>query len=256
MPDAQSLAEALPAPAPFLGARLTLRQPAGGYRAAVDTVLLGAAVGGLIQAGEAGLEMGAGTGAASLVAALWRPALRLRMIEIDAGLAHVSAVNAADNGFSDRLTADTANALELSPADRDAADLVLLNPPFLDEGAGRAPADPARASAFVAGEGGLTAWIDAALARAKSGGRLVVIQRADRLDDTLARLAGRAGAIRIKPVAPIEGAPAKRVLIAARKGAKGPLTLLSPLVLHDPDGTPTQNARALLEGERPLAWDA
>ena len=51
----------------FLAGRVIARQPATGYRAALDTVLLGAAVG--LRPGEAGLELGCGSGAALLIAA-------------------------------------------------------------------------------------------------------------------------------------------------------------------------------------------
>ena len=60
-----------------------------------------------------------------------------------------------------------------------------------------------------------------------------MIHIAERLDDMLADLRGRAGSIEILPVAPREGRPATRVLVRARKVDRGPLRLFSPLVLHE-----------------------
>ena len=64
----------------FLGGRLSIAQPAHGFRAGLDSVLLGAAVG---RADGTLLDLGAGAGAAALVAlshapAAWRAAGRER----------------------------------------------------------------------------------------------------------------------------------------------------------------------------------
>ena len=47
----------------------------------------------------------------------------------------------------------------------------------------------------------------------------------------LARL-GRAGAIEVVPLAPRAGRPAGRVLVRARKGAAGRVTLWPPFTIH------------------------
>ena len=44
---------------------------------------------------------------------------------------------------------------------------------------------------------------------------------------------GRAGEVVVFPLWPAAGRPAKRMLIQARKGARGPLRLAPGLVLHD-----------------------
>ncbi len=48
----------------FLSGRLTLRQPAQGYRAAIDPVILAAAI--PARADETALDLGAGVGTAGL----------------------------------------------------------------------------------------------------------------------------------------------------------------------------------------------
>ena len=67
-------------------------------------------------------------------------------------------------------------------------------------------------------------------------GRLTLIHRADRLSEVLAALLGRAGEVIVVPLWPTAGQPAKRVLVQARKGARGPLRLAPGLVLHDERG--------------------
>ena len=89
----------------------------------------------------------------------------------------------------------------------------------------------------------------------RAGGVVTLVHRADRLGDILAALAPRAGSVRIRPVQPFADAPAKRVLVQARRGGRAPLTLLPPLVLHLRDGGAwTPQAEAILRDAHPLGW--
>ena len=77
-------------------------------------------------------------------------------------------------------------------------------------------------------------------------GTLVLVHRADRLDDLLAALRGRVGEVVICPLWPKKGRAAKRILLRGRKGVASPLTLLPGLVLHEEDGRYTPDADAVL----------
>jgi tRNA1(Val) A37 N6-methylase TrmN6 len=83
-----------------------------------------------------------------------------------------------------------------------------------------------------------------------------MIHRADRLADLLALLADKAGSFRIRPVHPFADAPAKRVLLQARRGGKAPLVLLPALVLHErgAQAKHTDEAEAILRGDAVLGW--
>lgn len=76
-------------------------------------------------------------------------------------------------------------------------------------------------------------WIDIALRRLRPGGVLTVIQRADRLDRLIATLQDRAGDLVILPIAARAGREAGRIILTARKGARGPLRLLAPFIMHE-----------------------
>ena len=102
---------------------------------------------------------------------------------------------------------------------------------------------------------GLAPWVAFLLDAVREGGTVTLVHRADRLGDILAALQPRAGAICIRPVQPFADAPAKRVLVRAVRGARAPLALLPPLVLHDRDGgRHTARADAILRGEASLDW--
>jgi len=50
------------------------------------------------------------------------------------------------------------------------------------------------------------------------------------------------------PLWPKRGVAAKRVIVRARKGIRTPLALSPGLVLHEEDGTYTEQADAILRG--------
>jgi tRNA1(Val) A37 N6-methylase TrmN6 len=240
----------------FLAGRLRLRQTERGHRAGTDAVLLAAAA----PAETAGLvvDAGAGTGAVGLAAALRAPLARIGLVEIDSGTAALARENIAVNELAARVRLFEADLL--SPASRraaglvdEAADLVLTNPPYLDASRARVSPDPRRALAHVSA-GGLEPWLRACLALLRPGGELTMIHRADSLQECLASVGARLGALRVLPVTARAGDPATRILLRGVKGSKGPLKLLSPLVLHEADGAFTDEAEALARGEGELLW--
>jgi tRNA1(Val) A37 N6-methylase TrmN6 len=228
----------------LLGGRVRLWQPLDGYRAAIDPVLLAAAV----TAGEGGrvLDAGAGTGAALLCLAARRPDLRITGLEIDALHAGLCQRSIERNAMESRCRVFCAD-LDRPPPEipRGGFDAVMTNPPYME--AGTAPGDPRRARAHMEGKDlPLVRWIARCLDLLRPKGRLTVVQRADRLDALLAALAGKAGEVTILPLWPRTGLAAERVLVAARKGARGGSRLLPGLVLHGAGNDFTSEAESVL----------
>ena len=240
----------------ILDGKLTLRQPARGHRVGLDAILLAAAAG---APAERLIDVGAGVGAVGLALSQRWPEARAELIEIDPALAALAVENAALNGMAGRVRVVVADAL--SARDRraagladEAADLVVVNPPYLAAEAARVSPDPLRARAHVAGESAaaLADWVVASLALLKPGGRFVMIHRADALPAVLPAFAGRLGDLALRPVHPRADAPAIRLLISGTKGSKAPLRLLPGLPLHEADGSPTPLAAAIQRGEAEL----
>ena len=229
----------------MLGVRVRLYQPSAGYRVAIDPVLLAAAL--PAGPGDRVLDLGCGAGAAALCLLARVPEARLTGLELQAEFAELATRNAALNGCADTFRVVQGDILAPPPElALDNADLVMINPPYVGAGRGRAAAAPSKALATHEGEADLAVWLDRALALLRPKGRLAVIHRADRLDELLARLHSRAGEIRVFPLWPSAGQAARRVLVGARKGVATPLRLESGLVLHRPDGRFTAEAEAVL----------
>ena len=238
----------------LLGGRVTLLQPASGYRAAIDPVLLAAAT--PTWRGATVADLGCGAGAAALCLAARAPEAAAVGVERDASLAALAERNAAENGVADRVRIVRADIADIrAPGDLvrhglAPCDHAMANPPHLPP----QRAMPARRGdpATVETGASLHDWVTAALALLRPGGGLSLIHRADRLDDLLAALHGRAGEIAVFPLWPKAGQAARRVLARARKGARGPARLAPGLVLHRADGRYTEEAEAVLRHGAPL----
>jgi len=245
-PDAEGAAFDAYTSDTLLDGAITLRQRRRGHRAGTDAVLLAASV--TARAGETIVDMGAGTGAVGLIAALRMQDARLLLVERDAELARLCAANITENGLAGRALAVCADVLGGPLIAHASVDLVLTNPPFFEEG--DAPASPTagRLEAHVMREGGLALWLAACLRMLRPRGRLALIQRADKLDACLRHLAPRAGSIVVRPVHPRAGSDATRVIVTAVKGGRAALRLAAPLILHGEDGRFTEVAEALHRG--------
>jgi len=233
-----------------LGGRVRLAQPRRGFRVAIDSVLLAAAVPG--RAGGRVLELGLGTGAAALCLLARVPGLRVTGLESDEAVAALAMENAAANGCADRLKVVVGD-VGRPPRRLIGFDHVYANPPHLS---------PARADSRHPGaapdanidRAGVEIWIGAARRALKDGGSVTLIHRADRVDEIAAALRRDGfGAVVLFPLWPRAGVAAKRVLVQARKASKSPAMMAPGLVLHGPDGGFTPETEAVLRAGAALA---
>lgn len=237
----------------LLGERVHLVQPAKGHRAGTDAVLLAASV--PVKPGDVVIDVGTATGAVGLMVATREKDAKFIFVERDPALAELCRRNCRENGVpgevavADVLDKASRQAAGLSP---ESADLVLTNPPFLEEGQARISPDKGRAAAHALPVGGLEAWLKACAGLLRPKGRLVLIHRADRAAECLRIAEQRLGGLELRFVHPSADRPAIRFLLSGVKGSRAPLSILPPVILNGPDGRFTPQAEALHRGEATL----
>lgn len=234
----------------FLNGQVTVLQPARGFRAGLDSVLLAASL--QAEPEDHLVEAGAGAGAALLCAAHRLKPARVTGFEREADALALAGESVRRNA----LTSVELRAHDIADRPREIENLFdqsFANPPFFEPGAIRQPGE-GKEAAYLA-ETPLKAWVLFLLHVVKPGGRVTMIHRAAALADILELLNTRAGQIEVMPIRPVAGEAASRVLVRARKGLRrGPLTLHDGLTLHTSvGGALTPRAAEALAGAA-LEW--
>lgn len=235
----------------FLGDRLIIRQPARGYRAGVDAVLLAACVRPKSN-GATLLDIGAGAGTVGLCAAQRLPGLNAVLLEREAALHALSQRNIAENRLTGRVRAVqasvTSRAAGLTAAGimPESFDICVANPPFHDEDAGTAAADALKAKSHAMPADALEGWARFMARMTRPGGQALMIHKAEALPRILAAFATRFGHLRVLPIYPRAGPSAIRVIVEGVKGSRAPLEIRPGFVLHGEGNAFTASAGAIL----------
>lgn len=235
-----------------------MSQPSHGFRAGLDSVLLGAAV---ARNTENLLDLGAGVGTASLVSLALGLAGNATMVERHDETSALAGRNIAGNGLASRATALCLDILDKPALRREAGlldnyyDAIIANPPFFGAGQGTLAPDDSRADARHMAVDGLETWLRCAAGAAKAGGEIIFIYPAAGLAALLAAFTPRFGAITILPLTPRPDQPASRILVRGIKGSRAPLTLLASRPLHgEADRAFAPEFDAIFRGTSVLDW--
>ena len=239
----------------ILNRRVLIEQPARGYRVAIDTVLLAAAV--PIKTGESALDMGCGVGGAMLALACRVPDVAIAGLEIQSDLAELCRRNIVRNGFQDRLKV-ICEDVQQTAAPVALYHHVLMNPPYHDDARHDVSSNTSKRTANTSHDGDLPLWIMRAAECLGPDGILTLIHRADRLPEILDLTMPMFGQILVRSVCPTPAAKAKRVLVRAYKNKESSRLLqqISPLILHQSGGTYTDEAEQILRHMAPLGFSA
>jgi tRNA1(Val) A37 N6-methylase TrmN6 len=236
----------------LLGGKVKFRQPASGYRAAIDPVLLAAAVPDAVQGRV--LDLGCGAGAAMLCLARRRGDLTVVGLERDPAMADLARQNAAANGFGTRVSVVTGDLLNPPPQLMVGSfDAVMVNPPYLDPDNATSSPVAGKAAATHEGDARIADWARAAARFARGQAFVLFIHRMDRLGELRAAVEqSGCGAMVMCPLYPKVGTEPKRVILVARRGAKLDVRTASGLILHENDERFTAKTSAILREGVPL----
>lgn len=207
---------------------MRIRQPAKGYRAGVDPVLLAASI--PAKSGQRILELGTGVGTAALCLAARVSELSVIGVELQPEYAALARENAALNQAKMEVVDADLAALP-SDLKQMQFDHVIANPPYFDRAAGNAADDPGREKA-MGEDTPLAMWLSVAAKRVAPKGFVTFIHRAERLGDLLSNMPEPLGSIQVQPFMPRPGRDANLVLVRARHSGKAALRLHAPIQLH------------------------
>lgn len=233
----------------LLRGRVRLLQPKKGFHASTDTIFLAAAV--PVREKQQVLDVGCGVGSAGFCVMARENALHLTGIDVQEELIDLCHQNARLNGWQEKCRFFAGNLMDEKHVEDNFFHTVLMNPPYQQSGT-HTPS-PQKIKSFAHGEeasgANLTDWVKYAHRKLKQGGNLVMIHRADRLDDAIIALTARRwfGNLEILPLHSYAGEPAKRVILRARKERYAPVTLHAGIILHKEGGEYTTAAKNILE---------
>jgi tRNA1Val (adenine37-N6)-methyltransferase len=216
---------------------LVIRQPEGGYRFSIDSVLLA----GFAAPHCRGHVLDLGTGCGILLLLLSRLAPGMVSgtgVEIQPALCAFAERNFLENGPDLRLRAVRGDFRQEMPgASPGAFDLVVANPPYGRAGHGRRNPQPQRETARHEVHGSLQELVEAAARHLAPAGRFALILPHGRLPEVRdgARRTGM-GVGEMRRVHGRMGTPPSRVLLLLDRRTGGGPRELPPLYLHEGEG--------------------
>ena len=237
----------------LLGGRVSYRQFRDGYRTGIEPVLLAATVPARTDLRV--LEAGCGAGAGLLCLSARTDGLHGTGIEQDQATAALARHNLDANGCGDWpvLVAPLMDASARLGAG--SYHHAIANPPWHDSGSSASPS-PRRDLARRAPAGSWASWSLHLARLLRPGGTLTLALPAARHAEAAgAMTAGGFGTIRLLPLWPVAGRPARIALIRGTLGARGEDAVLPGLVLHHPGGGFTEAAERILRNAEALTFD-
>lgn len=234
----------------FLGGKIVIEQEARGYhRSGHDAVFLAAAC--PIKPGDTLCDLGAASGAAGLCVSARVQPISVVFLEKDPHQAKLCTGNIERKENSGRLQSakvvvgDVEDRKSLFERNKDlegAIDHLICNPPFRLAQEGSVSPHDEKKRAHVLGAEGISAWIKTASRLLKKRGTATFIFPASRLDMLLQGFSKGFGGFTVRPLYPLPGKPAHRVIVSAVKEARGHMVLAPGVTLEREPGEKTDDA--------------
>jgi len=226
-----------------LGPRFLQRPPV--FKLGTDAVLLAHFT--RTSKDERAVDLGSGTGVLAVLLATKEPTLTIDCVDILPEAVALSAENAAENGFADRIRTHQADLRDLKGVlDAGTYDLVISNPPYFPVGGGKRAKGDAIADARDESLCTLDDLCRTAAYLLRWGGRFSVVHRPERLGELIVTM-HRHGIEpkRLCMVALTADRAPNLVLLEGRRGGNPGLVIEPPLILQKPDGTDSDQIKAI-----------
>lgn len=232
-------------PTPFFNGKLVVYQPAKGYRFGIEAILLGSFL--KIKSGEKAVELGAGSGIISFMAAKRFPTAKIWMIELGSLFIECLKRTIRENKLEGSVFCVKGDFLRI-PLKLGIWDVVFSNPPYFKTGCGRESPDHLKNIAKRGSREFLESFVKIVSQLLKNGGRFYVIFTALRAAELMFLLKKH----RLEPktlrfVHSYPGDEARFVMMETIKGAKEEIRVKSPLFIYQhPRGPYTQEVLDML----------
>ena len=198
-------------------------------------------------------DLGCGTGLLGLLLLQRRRELTVTGLDIQPEAVRLGKLAAAENRLEDRLFFRLED-LRKTALPAGSFDLAVCNPPYFPPSAGPLPNGEARRTARTEEACTLEDVCRAAGRLLRWGGAFCLVHKPERLTDLLCALRGEGlepKRLRLVSLRP-ERAPSL-LLLEARRGGKPGLAVEKPLILENPDGSPTAELKRIyFREEAPL----
>jgi len=184
-------------------------------------------------------DLGCGTGLVALLLLQRQRSLTVTGLDIQPEAVRLGRLAAAENGLTDQLSFRLEDLRETA-LPSGSFDLAVCNPPYFPPSSGPLPKGEARRTARTEASCTLEDVCRTAARLLRWGGSLCLVHKPERLTDLLcaARQNGlEPKRLRLAAVRP-EKAPSL-ILLEARRGGRPGLAVQPPLILENPDGSPT-----------------
>jgi tRNA1Val (adenine37-N6)-methyltransferase len=221
-------------------------QPHDGFRFSADSLLLAC----FAPRADRILDIGTGCGVVGLAYLLLHQG-RATVVGLDSSERMISCAtqNAVRLGLEEAflpVASDISGCKNERSIRPESFDLVLMNPPYREPGTGRVCADEQKRAARFETLAGLGEFLDVAAFSLKNGRPLCLVYAAEGIVRLIETLRGR----RLEPkrMVMVHGhadAPAKVVLVEARKNGRPGLSIPAPLILYSRPGVRTPSPQAL-----------
>lgn len=215
---------------------LKILQAKSGYRFSIDPVLLSAFIPNLKNARV--VDLGTGNGIIPLLLSVRKETQAITGIELQSGMVGRARRSVELNGLAGSICIIQGDIRAL-PEELSAGscDIVTANPPYRSQETGRVAPDDERAMARHELSGGIDDFLRAAAFLLNSGGRFYIVYLANRLAELLSGMRRiRLEPKRLRMVHSREGAPARMVLVEARRDGKPGMVVEAPLVIYKGEG--------------------
>jgi tRNA1Val (adenine37-N6)-methyltransferase len=223
-------------------------QAVNGYRFSLDAVLLThfAELSGVSHI----VDLGTGNALIPLLLAARAPELRITGVEIQPAMVERAERSIYLNGLINRIKIIQGDIKEIDRIlARGIADLVLSNPPFWKIGEGYLSSNQEEAGARHELSVNLEEIVDRGAYLLSPGGRMAIIQRAERLEETLEIFRRRKlFPKRLRLIHSFLDRPASLFLLEGMKNRPGRMSILAPLVIYQKPGEYSEEIKQLYGG--------